>query len=95
MTCIHSPMTGRLNLFNMFKVGDKITLGDKVGKITAVHTDSRIGFHCEGRRSHTYDIEFLNIPEKDIDFAGDGRTERTETYREGNELPSDKKEEPS
>ena len=64
----------------MFRVGDIIRLEDKVGKITAVHTDSRIGFLCEGQRKHTYDIEFKNIPEEEIELKDNGRadTESTE-----------------
>jgi len=52
----------------MFKVGDIITLGDKVGRITEVHRDTRIGFLNEGQRKHTYTIEFKNIPENEIDL---------------------------
>lgn len=59
----------------MFKVGDIITLGDKVGKVTEVNVDSRIGFLCEGKRKHTYTIEFKNIPEDEIDLK-DGRTDK-------------------
>lgn len=59
----------------MFKVGDIIQLEDKVGKITAVHTDRRIGFLSEGNRHHTYDIEFKNIPEEEIELREDGRTD--------------------
>lgn len=80
----------------MFRVGDKIVLGDKVGKITAVHNDARIGFLCEGRRSHTYDIEFLNIPEKDIslpDNGGRDTTREENPHTRGNELsPTEKTE---
>ena len=57
----------------MFKVGDIIQLEDKVGKITAVHTDRRIGFLSEGNRHHTYDIEFKNIPEEEIELRENGR----------------------
>lgn len=59
----------------MFKVGDIIQLEDKVGKITAVHTDNRIGFLSEGNRHHTYDIEFKNIPEEEIELKEYGRTD--------------------
>ena len=59
----------------MFKVGDIIQLEDKVGKITAVHTDRRIGFLSEGNRHHTYDIEFKNIPEEEIELKEHGRTD--------------------
>ena len=65
----------------MFKIGDTITLGDKVGKITGINIDSRIGFLCEGRRKHTYTIEFKNIPEEEIDLQ-DGNTNS-----ESNEVP--------
>ena len=56
----------------MFKVGDIIQLEDKVGRITAVHTDKRIGFLLEGNRHHTYDIEFTNIPEEEIELRENG-----------------------
>lgn len=59
----------------MFKIGDTITLGDKVGKITGINIDSRIGFLCEGKRKHTYTIEFRNIPEDEIDLK-DGDTDQ-------------------
>lgn len=59
----------------MFKIGDIIQLEDKVGKITAVHTDNRIGFLSEGNRHHTYDIEFKNIPEEEIELKEYGRTD--------------------
>ena len=68
-------MSGQQKLFNMFKVGDIIQLEDKVGKITTVHTDNRIGFLCEGQRKHTYDIEFKNIPEEEIELKEYGRTD--------------------
>lgn len=73
----------------MFKVGDIIQLEDKVGKITAVHTDSRIGFLCEGQRKHTYDIEFKNIPEEEIELKDNGRT-----YTESNGVSPRKETEP-
>lgn len=73
---IPSLMSGPQTLYSMFKVGDVITLEDKVGKITAVHTDQRIGFLCEGKRKHTYDIEFKNVPEEEITLGvKDGRTD--------------------
>lgn len=65
----------------MFKIGDTITLGDKVGKVTGVHIDSRIGFLCEGKRKHTYTIEFNNIPEDEIELKNGS------TDSKSNELP--------
>lgn len=76
-----SLTSGLQILFDMFKVGDIITLDDKVGKITAVHTDQRIGFLCEGKRKHTYDIEFKNVPEEEIGLSNGS------TNPESNELP--------
>lgn len=54
----------------MFKIGDKIKVGNAVGEITQVYIRSRIGFNVESEVS--YDILLRDIPEKTITQKEDG-----------------------
>lgn len=50
----------------MYKIGDKVKVGNVVGNIVNVYQDKSIGFLAEGKRKHYYDVGLCDISEDQI-----------------------------